>query len=73
MTQSGIEPATSRLAKQCLNPGLPANNMVAECVDDLVGRTQCHLEDKWRRACAQFVGFEESTDGEGTAQSAGFI
>jgi hypothetical protein len=44
--------------------------MVAERVDDLAGRTQCHLEDKWRKACAQFIGFEESTDVEATVQPA---
>ena len=55
-----------------LNVSLPAN-MVAERVDDLAGRTQCHLEDKWRKACAHFTAFEESTDAEDTAQPAFFI
>jgi hypothetical protein len=47
--------------------------MVAECVDGLAGRKQCHLEDKWRSASAQFITFEESTDVADTAQPAVFI
>ena len=48
--------------------------MADERVDDFAGRTQCHLENKWRKACAQFIAFEDSTDVvEGTAQSAVFI
>ena len=35
--------------------------MVADRVDDLAGRAQCHLEHKWRKAWVQFIAFEEST------------
>jgi len=47
--------------------------MVAESVEDLAGRTQCHLEDKWRKACTQFIAFEKSTDVQDNVQPAVFI
>jgi hypothetical protein len=47
--------------------------MADKRVDDLAGRTQCHLENKWRKACTQFIAFEKSTDVEGTVQSVVFM
>ena len=42
-------------------------------MEDLAGRTQCHLEDKWRKACAQFIACGESTAVEGAVQHAVFV